>query len=54
MNLPYEAFQYGAAHQPPLAAGGLVLLPAVCYDDAYGSSNLRHAAHGQCTCDRDE
>jgi apolipoprotein N-acyltransferase len=40
MNLPYEDFQYGAAHQPPLAAGGLTLLPAICYDDAYGSSNL--------------
>ncbi len=40
MHLPYEDFQYGAAHQPPLAAGGLVLLPAICYDDAYGSANL--------------
>ena len=40
MDLPYEDFQYGARHQPPLAAGGLVLLPAICYDDAYGSSNL--------------
>jgi apolipoprotein N-acyltransferase len=40
MNLPYEDFQYGAAHQAPLIAGGLVLLPAICYDDAYGSSNL--------------
>ena len=40
MNLPYQSFRYGATHQPPLAAGGLVLLPAICYDDAYGSSNL--------------
>jgi apolipoprotein N-acyltransferase len=40
LNLPYLPFAYGAAHQEPLAAGGLVLLPAVCYDDAYGSSNL--------------
>jgi apolipoprotein N-acyltransferase len=40
MNLPYEGFEYGASHQPPLSAGGLVLLPAICYDDAYGSSNL--------------
>lgn len=41
MNLPYQDFQYGAAHQSPLAAGGLVLLPAICYDDAYGSSDLQ-------------
>ena len=40
MHLPYEDFQYGAAHQLPLAVDGLVLLPAICYDDAYGSSNL--------------
>ncbi len=40
MDLPYEGFEYGASHQPPLSAGGLVLLPAICYDDAYGSSNL--------------
>jgi apolipoprotein N-acyltransferase len=40
MDLPYEGFEYGASHQPPLRAGGLVLLPAICYDDAYGSSNL--------------
>jgi apolipoprotein N-acyltransferase len=40
MDLPYEGFEYGASDQPPLAAGGLVLLPAICYDDSYGSSNL--------------
>jgi apolipoprotein N-acyltransferase len=40
MNLPYEDIQYGAGDQPPLAAGGLLLLPAICYDDAYASSNL--------------
>ena len=40
LDLPYAGFTYGGADQPPLAAGGLVLLPAVCYDDAYGSSNL--------------
>jgi apolipoprotein N-acyltransferase len=40
LNLPYLPFAYGASNQAPLAAGGLVLLPAVCYDDAYGSSNL--------------
>jgi apolipoprotein N-acyltransferase len=41
MHLPYEDFQYGASNQPPLAVGGLVLLPAICYDDAYGSANLQ-------------
>jgi apolipoprotein N-acyltransferase len=40
LDLPYEGFTYGGTDQPPLAAGGLMLLPAVCYDDAYGSSNL--------------
>ena len=40
LNLPSEGFQYGAANQPPIKAGGLILLPAVCYDDAYGTSNL--------------
>jgi apolipoprotein N-acyltransferase len=40
LDLPYQGFTYGGAQQPPLSAGGLVLLPAVCYDDAYGSDNL--------------
>ncbi len=40
MNLPFEGFTYGADHQAPVRAGGLVLLPAICYDDSYGSSNL--------------
>jgi apolipoprotein N-acyltransferase len=40
LDLPYLGFEYGATDQQPLAAGGLILLPAVCYDDAYGSSNL--------------
>ncbi|HEV2702446.1 MAG TPA: apolipoprotein N-acyltransferase [Steroidobacteraceae bacterium] len=40
LDLPYQGFTYGGTHQPPLSAGGLVLLPAVCYDDAYGSDNL--------------
>ncbi len=42
MNLPFESFGYGAPNQPPLLAGGLVLLPAICYDDAYGAPT--------CTC----
>ena len=40
MNLPYEGFEYGASNQLPVSAGGLVLLPAICYDDSYGTSNL--------------
>jgi apolipoprotein N-acyltransferase len=40
LDLPHDGFSYGADNQPPLAAGGLLLLPAVCYDDAYGSGNL--------------
>jgi len=44
LDLPYEDFRYGATDQPPLAAGPLILLPAVCYDDAYGSTNLHMLA----------
>jgi apolipoprotein N-acyltransferase len=33
-------FTRGASDQPPVRAGPLVLLPAICYDDGYGSSNL--------------
>jgi apolipoprotein N-acyltransferase len=40
MHLPFEGFEYGASDQQPMAAGALMLLPAICYDDAYGSSNL--------------
>jgi apolipoprotein N-acyltransferase len=55
MNLPTEGFQYGAAGQPPIRAGGLILLPAVCYDDAYGSSNLAmlHTANALVTVTND-
>ncbi len=40
MRLPFDGFTRGASDQPPVKAGPLVLLPAICYDDAYGSSNL--------------
>jgi apolipoprotein N-acyltransferase len=40
MDLPFDGFTRGASDQPPVRAGALVLLPAICYDDAYGSSNL--------------
>jgi len=35
MNLPYSDFDRGAAQQPPLRLGGLVLAPSICYEDAY-------------------
>jgi apolipoprotein N-acyltransferase len=55
MKLPTEGFQYGAAGQPPIRAGGLILLPAVCYDDAYGTSNLAmlHTANALVTVTND-
>ena len=40
LNLPFEDIRFGAPRQAPLSAGGLILLPAICYDDAYGSTNL--------------
>jgi len=39
-NLPYEDFTRGAALQPPLPAAGLKLAVTICYEDAYGSSQL--------------
>jgi apolipoprotein N-acyltransferase len=38
--LRIDEFTRGASDQPPVRAGPLVLLPAICYDDGYGSSNL--------------
>jgi len=40
MNLPYSDLTAGKSGQPPLSAGGLRLAAAVCYDDAYASSQL--------------
>jgi apolipoprotein N-acyltransferase len=39
-NLPYEDFTRGAPVQPPLPAAGLNLAVTICYEDAYGSSQL--------------
>ena len=39
-SLPYSDFTHGADSQPPLPAGGLKLAATICYDDAYGSSQL--------------
>jgi len=44
-NLPYEDFTRGAASQPPLPAAGLKLAVTICYEDAYGSSQLEVLRH---------
>jgi apolipoprotein N-acyltransferase len=43
MNLPYSDFHSGSDTQPPLRAAGQALAPTVCYEDAYGSEQLRLA-----------
>ncbi len=40
MSLPYSDFNRGAALQAPLPAAGLKLATTICYEDAYGSSQL--------------
>jgi len=40
MNLPYADFNHGAADQEPLVASGQRIAATVCYEDAYGSSQL--------------
>jgi apolipoprotein N-acyltransferase len=40
MNLPYADFAHGAAEQEPLVAAGQRIGATVCYEDAYGSSQL--------------
>jgi apolipoprotein N-acyltransferase len=40
MNLPYSDFAAGAADQAPLEAGGEMLAPTICYEDAYASEQL--------------
>jgi apolipoprotein N-acyltransferase len=40
MNLPYSDFVPGARDQSPLAAGGEMLAPTICYEDAYASEQL--------------
>lgn len=41
MNLPYSDFESGRADQSPLRVAGQSLAPTVCYEDAYGSEQLR-------------
>jgi apolipoprotein N-acyltransferase len=40
MRLPYADFTRGGSNQPALHAGGLKLATTICYEDAYGSSQL--------------
>ncbi len=40
LSLPYSDFDRGPSVQAPLAAGGLKLATTICYEDAYGSSQL--------------
>ncbi len=40
MSLPYSDFTRGAQHQSPLQMAGLALSASICYEDAYGSSQL--------------
>jgi apolipoprotein N-acyltransferase len=40
MNLPYSDFTPGPLVQSPITAAGTQLAPSICYEDAYGSSDL--------------
>jgi apolipoprotein N-acyltransferase len=41
MNLPYSDFTAGPANQPSVEAAGTRLALGICYEDAYGTSDLR-------------
>jgi apolipoprotein N-acyltransferase len=41
MNLPYSDFTPGPANQPAVEAAGTRLALGICYEDAYGTSDLR-------------
>jgi apolipoprotein N-acyltransferase len=40
MSLPYSDFNRGAAQQPPIEAAGQRIFANICYEDAYGSTQL--------------
>ena len=40
MDLPYSGFNRGAAQQAPLEAAGQRISASVCYEDAYGATQL--------------
>jgi apolipoprotein N-acyltransferase len=41
MNLPYDDITAGSEHQPLLSAAAQPLGLTICYEDSYGSSQLR-------------
>jgi apolipoprotein N-acyltransferase len=41
MSLPYDDFTAGSEHQPTLTAAGQKLGLTICYEDAFGSSQLK-------------
>jgi apolipoprotein N-acyltransferase len=41
MNLPYSDFTPGPADQPSVAAAGSRMALGICYEDAYGTNDLR-------------
>jgi apolipoprotein N-acyltransferase len=41
MSLPYDDFSAGSAHQPALSAAGQKLGLTICYEDAFGSQQLK-------------
>jgi apolipoprotein N-acyltransferase len=41
MSLPYSDFDRGAAYQEPLETAGQRVIASVCYEDAYGATQLR-------------
>ncbi|HTW74650.1 MAG TPA: apolipoprotein N-acyltransferase [Steroidobacteraceae bacterium] len=46
MNLPHSDFTAGPAVQPLIHAGGTLLAPSVCYEDAFGSAALPQLRQG--------
>jgi apolipoprotein N-acyltransferase len=41
MSLPYDDFTAGSSHQPTLRAAGETLGLSICYEDAFGSQQLK-------------
>lgn len=47
MSLPYGDFTRGNVYQPPLSVAGLKLAASICYEDAYGSTQVLALREGQ-------
>jgi len=45
MSLPYDDFTAGSSHQPLLSAAGQKLGFTICYEDAFGSQQLKILRH---------